>query len=242
MGAYSVTGTIKGETIAAAYRRAKDQAGWESGHGYSGTIAESQGYIALPALFRPEAEARAERALRDGTVEKWGPCAIIPIKPTGSHRTATVEVDILGLDHEGVAAKVLAAAKALAEDGEVVEAVRTNTPDSYTFDEPRGVTEKEAVISTPTGPTGTRFILTNDGGNGRLNVIGTTATLAEAEELASREARRVAGRVSISSYSERPERVVEVRTTKRTAVVIATLGTPTGGKPTEFITAGIYSS
>jgi hypothetical protein len=241
MGAYSVTETIRGESIAAAYQRARDQAGWESGHSYSGTIAESRGYIALPAQFRPEAEARAERALRDGTVEKWGPCAIIPIRPTGNHRTATVEVDILGLDHEGVAAKVLAAAKALAEDGEVVEAVRTNTPEGYTFDEPRGVTETEAVVSTPTGPTGTRFLLTNEF-NGRMNLIGTTATLAEAEELAKREARRFAGRVSISSYSERPERVVEVRTTKRTAVVIATLGTPTGGEPTEFVAAGVYSS
>lgn len=85
MGADTFFTVAKGQTVAAAFTAAQQDARYEHGHGgYSGTIAEKRIFVMIqPAkLPRKEAFELAEKLIDDEdprVADKWGPAGVIPI-------------------------------------------------------------------------------------------------------------------------------------------------------------------
>ena len=85
MGGTTFSCTANGETVREAYDKAVEQAQWEYGHaGYTGTIAECDGYVVIQQekLTLPLAEELGEKLIDadDQRIsDKWGPAGAIPL-------------------------------------------------------------------------------------------------------------------------------------------------------------------
>lgn len=83
------TGPHTGDTVAEAYRQAVDQAHYDHGHsGYSGTIAECDGWVVIQdqAMSMEEAIALGNKLIEDSDPridDKWGPAGAIPLEDGG---------------------------------------------------------------------------------------------------------------------------------------------------------------
>ena len=73
MGAQDFCSTAWGETPEAAFREARDQAGFEHGHGYSGSLAEKHDFVLLTRTFKTSQDAYAFIRHEIGQNDKWGP-------------------------------------------------------------------------------------------------------------------------------------------------------------------------
>jgi hypothetical protein len=77
-----------GRTPAVAFKKAVEEAAWDSGHsGYTGTIAEKDSYtlIPVPPEWKGKEEQYADKLIQDGDDridDKWGPagCLELPRK------------------------------------------------------------------------------------------------------------------------------------------------------------------
>ncbi len=86
VGANWFTTYHDGADVQVAFRDAVDEAAWEHGHGgYSGTIAEKDGYVIITR--GPVSRDEAERLARDlyerddpRIADKWGPAGAIPVR------------------------------------------------------------------------------------------------------------------------------------------------------------------
>jgi hypothetical protein len=85
MGGTTFSCTASGADVAEAYQNAVDQAQYDYGHaGYTGTIAECDGYVLIqPTPMSMEAAVGlGEQLIRDGDPridDKWGPAGAIPL-------------------------------------------------------------------------------------------------------------------------------------------------------------------
>lgn len=77
MGAQSFTVTAWGETPHAAFLEARDQAGYEHGHGYSGSLSEKSEFVLLPQTFKTDQAARDFIHDRMDEADKWGPALAV---------------------------------------------------------------------------------------------------------------------------------------------------------------------
>ncbi len=77
MGAQDFCTTAWGETPDAAFREARDHAGFEHGHGYSGSLAEKQDFALLPRTFKTEQDAYAFIRQEIDQNDKWGPALAV---------------------------------------------------------------------------------------------------------------------------------------------------------------------
>lgn len=84
MGAQSFTQYGPHPIALIAFNRARDEAGYEHGHGYSGSLAEKRTYRLLdePAGLLSAVTEWAETLLLEDDprwCEKWGPCGALPV-------------------------------------------------------------------------------------------------------------------------------------------------------------------
>lgn len=106
MGSYTDTAIYKGTSAKDAYETAYDQARYEHGNGgYTGTIAESSGFVEVRPRTRYEAEKAAHTLTYDGVVDgttasKWGHAVMIPLIPSVSERTIVMPLDVTGIPSE----------------------------------------------------------------------------------------------------------------------------------------------
>lgn len=109
MGGTTFSTSAKGALINDAFRRARDEAQFESGHGgYTGTLAEKHDYVVIQhqPLPRKAAEALATQLIDqddDRIRDKWGPAGAIPfLDTTATTRDVTLRFSIPGgLDWDG---------------------------------------------------------------------------------------------------------------------------------------------
>lgn len=85
MGASEFTQIGHGATAEEAFAHAREQAGWERGHGgYSGTVYEKDSFVMIEKKPLPlaEAYALAERLITEYDPrinDKWGPAGCVPV-------------------------------------------------------------------------------------------------------------------------------------------------------------------
>ena len=84
MGAADFYTYGRGATPKEAFKNAREEALWESGHGgYSGTIAEKRAFVMIDLPHNSEAMAYAELLIEqaDSRIDdKWGPAGCIKVK------------------------------------------------------------------------------------------------------------------------------------------------------------------
>ena len=95
MGSTTFIQSATGPTAAEAFRSAQEEAGYESGHGYSGTIVEKPGFVLATRelLWKDQAAALANDLLNNDDPrfsDKWGSAGAVAYCDT--HRYATVVV------------------------------------------------------------------------------------------------------------------------------------------------------
>ena len=130
MGGTTFETYAKGDSVSAAFEEARRQASFENGHGgYTGTIAEKDGYVVIQST--PVSKARAYQMAQD-LIEKddprlsdtWGPAGAIAV---GASESRTVEVDLQApflIDYQSAERwKPLATAKVRLRAGEEVTAL-----------------------------------------------------------------------------------------------------------------------
>ncbi|MFJ9521262.1 hypothetical protein ACIRPK_23805 [Kitasatospora sp. NPDC101801] len=121
MGAYDFTTYQTGTDASQAFRDAVEQAQYEYGHGgYTGTIAEKDGYkvVSDAPLTMDEAEALANQIMSDHDhplQDKHGPAGAIPVL-TGE-RQVTVTIPFTAASYRTTAE---AAAAVLAQEGRLL--------------------------------------------------------------------------------------------------------------------------
>jgi len=244
MGSQGVVQTISGKTAKEAYRKAFDQARYESGSGgYSGTIAESDGFFTEAARCGHEAKARADQALQDGTVQKWGSSLVIPITPIVGGRTIQIEVVVTGLDHQQAKAAAENAVRAKLRAGEAIDSIEVRDANTHVSGGPNATLRTKIVTTTGKGVQVKEYVV-DDGHT--LSKLPIFPTLAEAKTYAEQqmEHNRWTDSLSITARVRKESgplveyKRVEVR---RTAAVIAKVGRPSAEAPTEYLAVGWYS-
>jgi hypothetical protein len=246
MGAESKVEIIRGKSAKDAFHNAQDQARWESGSSYTGTIAEAAGYIMGTAMTKWDAEAQGWDAIYGTTrrVDKWGPALLVPILPVPKTRTTTVAVDLtdlVGTDWDTMKFweeqrhRIQKAVRSTLRTGEGVVSVKTET----------GVAKTKAVVTTSKAPMVKQYVVFNRHGS----LAGRFATLKEAKDWA------VAKTVH-PNYGSPPRYTIEQRTlrgdgplvtvdlvyTKYTLKATAEVGVPDrSAATTEWVAAGVYS-
>lgn len=106
MGAETTWSIYKGKTAKDAYGSAVDQARYECGNGgYTGTIAESRGYVEIRPRTRYAAEKAANTLMYDGMVDgtrvqKWEHSVMIPLIPSVAERTIVLPLDVTKISTE----------------------------------------------------------------------------------------------------------------------------------------------
>ena len=95
MGSTTFIQSATGPTAAEAFRSAQEEAGYESGHGYSGTIVEKPGFVtASPEVLWDDQAVDLAWVLLDADdprfADKWGPAGALAYCDT--NRTETVVV------------------------------------------------------------------------------------------------------------------------------------------------------
>lgn len=89
MGGTTFETDAQGETVQEAFRAAREQALYDYGHaGYTGTIAEKDGWTVISQTPLPaeDAQALADKLLQEDDPrisDKWGPAGAIPIDGGG---------------------------------------------------------------------------------------------------------------------------------------------------------------
>lgn len=216
MGAETTWNIYTGTSARDAYNRATDQAAWEFGSGgYTGTIAESQGFeVAMPRT-RYDAEKAADALMHGKTVDglrvsKWEYSVMIPLIPDTETRTVVLPLDVSGIgggerdwtepDPWEVAAEK--AVRAKLKPGEHIVSLkyyRARNADYPYFDGARSeaVKKAEALAKRSVGgdvrrTTGERktlwAVLTGDKVNGRSSVLLVTEDLEQAKKAAKERA------------------------------------------------------
>ena len=83
MGATDFHDSARGKTAKDAFRAAREEAAWESGHGgYTGTVAEKHGFIMVAGEPLPmkKASALVDSMEEDSRYnDKWGPACCVEI-------------------------------------------------------------------------------------------------------------------------------------------------------------------
>jgi hypothetical protein len=249
MGATHHIGIIKGKTASSAFNAAQDEARYDYGSSYTGTIAEADGYIMGSPAPRWDAQQAAARALNDGTVTKWGSALLIPVLPVPKTRTVTAVVDVTDLENAAAEnrdghtmasfrereRRIFAAVHALLKQGEGV--------DSAT--EESGTITSKAVVTTHDGPLVRRFHVIDR--YGKSVAVLPTMKEAKAWAVAHTAHSRIGlpDRYSIehrTRHENEPLVTVALAYTKFTIKVTAKVGVPDRSAPvTEWVTAGVYS-
>jgi hypothetical protein len=240
MGASVEIGFIKaqsGDTARTAFERAYREACYESGSGgYTGTIAESDGFFVTRTapMLHWQASEHAD-SLLDKEVTKWGSTGMVPVANATATRTVEFEVDVTALneDWEKIDAAVKAAVKAKLRSGEQIESLRST----------EGQRQYKIVSKSTTGPTTTKYVVRG----GRMAGDPAYATLAEAKAAAKAHLERDRWssdlkivKVTVRESGE-PLATVKRVPVKVTKKVTATIGKP-GASVIGWATAGIYSS
>ena len=234
MGASCVTQVIKGETPLIAYNDAhNDACSYHGSSGYTGTIAESSGMFVVDGapLLRWDAERKAQTLIDMGTVDKWGPTALVPLAEIGSSRIVKVAVDATGL---GWAQKQEVIARTLhsrLKDGESIQDVKIVE-----------ATPRIRITATSgKGTTRTVYMIDQD-------TRHTFPNLTEAKQWAVSYMESRAGgphRITISKRVVRvngePIASVTRDVVKQIVEVTATVGYPKAGAPTGWVAVGVYS-
>lgn len=154
MGAQHVVEKIKGPSLKEAFGMAQDQAAWESGSSYSGTISQATGcelHTTIP-LLEWDAFQLAGTFDAEGWIEKWGPARAVPIgvAKAGSERTVEIVLNHLGRNDHAARREALAAAIDIhRRAGEGIVSVRLDKPvERYlTFvDVPKEATKRRFAV------------------------------------------------------------------------------------------------
>lgn len=218
-----------GADLEQAFRAAYDQAGWEDGHSYSGTISSKSGVVAISRTPLPidAAYARA-RELMEGddarACDKWGPACALPVtEATLRRRTRRARVST-DARYEYEATRALRATLDL-QPGEVIETITLDDMPDLTFAVAMRTTEGKAV---------TRYRITG----GYLREEQVYATLAEAKRAAKAMLADPATRTdalqieAVRMREDGAPLVVAERTAKpRTVRATVTTVTPKAGTP-----------
>jgi hypothetical protein len=81
MGACTFEQYGQGKTAQEAFRRARDEAAWEHGHGgYTGTLAEKHEFVEIPVPEGENASTFANRLMDEDDERisnKWGPAGCV---------------------------------------------------------------------------------------------------------------------------------------------------------------------
>lgn len=110
MGACSFENTVMNPDVRKAFNHAHDQAQYERGHGgYSGTIAEKDGYRVLSRTPMAGAELADFIDSRLEENDKWGPAFAVPLAKVTKGKTTTKTVTVRAKTESE--ARQLAAAK-----------------------------------------------------------------------------------------------------------------------------------
>jgi hypothetical protein len=257
MGSQSVVQVIKGESADQAFQQALYSAQHEyGGSGYTGSIAEANGYVMKsPAMPKAEAMRHAENSVRAYEVQKWGPALLIPVVPSVHTRSMTIpEVDVTGMDWDQRQNKAMEVVAGLLREGEVIEEVIVNSGSSWSMrsgENPvKGTKTYAQKVIAHKGTLVTQYVVYTLGrqfGQPQHTIHGQCDSLAEAKELAARVATRAEADVHIEARKIReggkPLVTVENTLVKETVAVLAKIGTLAPESPTtEWVAAGVYSS
>lgn len=252
MGAEARVDIIKGKSAQEAFSEAVRDASYYNGSGgYTGSIAEANGYrLMREALPKGEAMRLADDLLRTDKVEKWGPAVLIPVIPTVTTRTFTIaEIDVTGMDYDARQAAALQAAAALLRTGEVVEHVTVYSHDHYADNKPRGSKTYKKEVVTRTGELVTKYVVYTRTTRTNEMVVSEHDTLAEAKAAAlawAEQNKRYGYEVHIDARKRRidqPLISIRFKVLKETAGVEVTVGEPKRDAAIcEWVAAGVYSS
>ena len=237
MGATDHYQTITGKTADEAFRAAQEQARYEHGSGgYTGSLAEARGYLLLRTgpLLEWEAMQRAQKALEDGTAQKWGPAILVPIAEPVATRKMVFTVPLSNDQWDTVNAGVKTAVLKKLRDGEGVVSLHS------------AVTMRNTQITAKSTAGATRNMYCVSVGFGETKRF---ATLTEAKTWAKKyleaDRHRGEGQLTIVKVTDRedgqPLAVVKKQTTSAVAEVTALVGKPSKAPVTRWIAAGIYS-
>ena len=236
MGASGVVNLIEGKTPASAYSNAVQQARYEHGAGgYTGSIAESDGYVMHSArtLLRWEAEQVANQLLHSDKVRKWGPTVLIPVADAVSTRKISVAIDTTSVkDYEEKNALILAAIRSKLRAGESIESAQWDTE-----------TKTKVVMTAAEGDTKTVYIVKDKYGRDSAQFTTLTAAKAAAKSALERSKYAEAFIITKQTVKGDSEALVTIarKTTKAATTITAVLGKPKTGPVTKWVTAGWYS-
>jgi len=236
MGASGVIDVIEGKSPADAYSKAVTQARYEHGSGgYTGSIAESEGFVLHSSrpLLRWEAEQVANQLLHSDKVRKWGPTALIPIVDAVSTRKVTVAIDTTSVkDYEEKNALILAAIRSKLRAGESIESAQWNTE-----------TKTKVMTTAAEGDTKTVYIVKDKYGRDSAQFPTLTAAKAAAKSALERSKYAEAFIITKQTVKGDSEALVTIarKTTKAATTITAVLGKPKTGAPTKWVAVGWYS-